>query len=554
MPTVPPSFSGQLYFVLGPGLGDTVNGLRILHKVLAHYPNAEPVVYVDPRWEDLYAYIPELRGCRLRYYCAAPSAVSEQQEQEKASPYYRTFRSLMQEIVEECKQSSGLVALCGFKLGDRLARKEPSLMTQARAIGLLLKQDECRPYFPLSKAVLTQARQFLQAQGLTPGHYFAVAPYTWWEKMWDLHSWEVLIDNLYEATGLPTLVIGVHGYPPVSGPAAREALGLSLPQVGALIAQSRCYLGLDTGPTHLAASFDVPIVALNPQGKYPPFLVGPNSPYSWVHLTPGLYGPNPIPVASVFQIVCKALEHPIPPHCPVCTAQPYILGAKENKILYLCQCGLIFRDLAGRGGEEQEKPLLSDTYHGTAIALPTSLSELARFSAYLSHLKQRSKTISLSFDHWDIIELDPFTLLSGPTSSELYWTWDSAYAFLFRLGWQVIENHLQPATARGGFIFSVEIKAVPREAGVKDHKFQIPWGRKVFYVHCSIYERWLAWGAFRNQDELEGLGWHLVNEGEREDGYFILKMAFRAQPRWRALRRLILATGIAVLRDINGGE
>ena len=546
MPSVPPSFKGRLYFVLGPGLGDTVNGLRILHEVLAHYPNAEPVVYVDPRWEDLYACIPELRGCKLRHYSAAPSAVTQQQEQEKETPYRITFLSLLQEIVEECKKNSGLVALAGFKLGDRLARKESSLVTQARAIGLSLKLEECRPYLPLSKSVLAQALPFLQVKGLTPGHYFIAAPYTWLDKMWKLESWEILIDNLYKSTGQPTLIIGVHGYPSVYGPGVLEALDLPLPQVAALIAQSRCYIGLDTGPTHIAACFDIPIVALNPQGKYPPFLVEPNSPYRWVHLTPGVYGHDSIPVPSVFETACRALKSPNSPHCPVCAAQSYILGANENKILCLCPCGLMFCNQAGREREEQEKPLLSDPFQGTTIVLPTSLNELASFSAYVNHIKSRSKMVTISFDHWDTIEADPLTLLSDPKSCELWWNWDSVYAFLSRFGWQIIESHLQPATTTGHAIFLIEIKAVPFEIGVMDSALQIPWGRKIIHVRRSIYERWLAWGAFRNQDELEGLGWHLVNEGERNLGRFILKMALKIQPRWKGLRRFMLAVWASV--------
>lgn len=549
MSHVQPSFSGRLYFILGPGMGDTLNDLRILHKVLAHYPDATPVVYADPRWKEVYACIPELHRCQLQYHMAAPSSITQQHE--TITPYHRTFKGLVREILVECRQGAGLVALGGFKLPDQLARKESTLMMKARAIGLGLKESECRPYFPLPENALSSAQQFLKAQGLTPGHYFVVAPYTWPDKMWEQRSWEILIDSLYKATGIPTLVIGVNGYPKINGTVVREALELPLSQAAALIAQARCYIGLDTGPTHLAACFDVPVVALNPQGKFPPFLVEPHTPFKWIHLTPGIYGSKSIPVTSVFEIVCKALEYPMPLRCPVCAAQPYVLGAQNGILLYLCRCGLVFRTRGEKAEKEREEVQIPFNQHsGTSIALPTTLDELANFSFRLNQMKERLETVTFLLEHWDRLEMDPLTLLNNSTSREVWWNWDSAYLFLSKLGLRILENQLRPIKAMSDAAFSVEIRAVPSESREIAGKLQIPWGRKTVVVNRSTYERWLTWGAFRNQGELEGLGWHLVNEGEREQGRFILKMVFRIRPRWRALRRLMLATCWVTQNDI----
>src|SRR5262249_3616437 len=155
---------------------------------------------------------------------------------------------------------------------------------------------EIRSYFPIPEAARARASQFLESQGLCSGGFLAIAPYTWKDKMWEHRSWEMLVDRLFETTGLPVLLIGVQGYPKINAKAVREALGFSLPEVAALIAEAKCYIGLDTGPTHLAACSDVPIVVLNPQGKFPPFMVEPNTPNKWIHLTPGIYGSQSIPV------------------------------------------------------------------------------------------------------------------------------------------------------------------------------------------------------------------------------------------------------------------
>ena len=44
-------FSGSLYVVLGQGLGDHVNGFRILHELQGRFPVARFIVYADRRWE-----------------------------------------------------------------------------------------------------------------------------------------------------------------------------------------------------------------------------------------------------------------------------------------------------------------------------------------------------------------------------------------------------------------------------------------------------------------------------------------------------------------------
>ena len=82
IPDVPESYEGRLYFILGPGLGDTVNDFRILHEVLLRYPYAKSIVYADPRWKGLYELVPELTKCVLRFHVPAPSGELAGKKQE----------------------------------------------------------------------------------------------------------------------------------------------------------------------------------------------------------------------------------------------------------------------------------------------------------------------------------------------------------------------------------------------------------------------------------------------------------------------------------------
>ncbi|MEE9288340.1 MAG: glycosyltransferase family 9 protein [Bacteroidota bacterium] len=531
---VPFSYKGKLYFVFGQGLGDTVNAFRILHEVMRCYPHAEPIVFADSRWSDLYRLIPELVGRPIRYYPEA--RVPLLSSGGTCNPYTQVFR----QILDECACGSGLVPLGNFKLGDRWARKEPPVAAAARAIGLCLEIKHCRPYLPLSDNCMARAQSFLKSQGLSAGCYFAVAPHTWPDKMWEHEAWEILMASLHEATGLPVLLVGVRGYPSIKAPALREALELPLPVVAALIAQARCYIGLDTGLTHLAACFDVPIVTLNPQGKFPPFLVEPCSPFRWTHLTPYVYGSEPIPPASVFAVVQQALACSTPPACPACDGSPYVLNAQRGTTLFLCRCGLQYRV---QGHMSKEDPL--NPYEKGTLVVPVSVNGLASFRAYLTRLTdhgtsaQRDSDVSLTFEHWDPVETEPVMLSKDPTSRELWWTWDSVYSFLSRCGWQVKESRLGRVRSKDGVTFSVMMRTVPAAWGCHDPVLEVPWGGRRIQMKASTYERWLSWGAFRKQDDLEGIGWLLVNDSNVRTGLAILSMSLRLRPRWKTVSRLV---------------
>ncbi len=553
IPQVPRSYRGRLYFILGPGLGDTVNDFRILHEVMELYPDAKAVVYADPRWKDLYELAPDLRGLPIRYHPQAPSG--ELQSKQEQKPYYQTFQHIIQEICADTVDSSGLVALGSFKCPDQLARKEPTIRMKARAIGLSLPPERCRPFLPLSEDQVAEAQQFLRARGLVPGCYLAVAPHSFSDKMWPYEAWEILIAELQRSTNLPTLVVGVPGYCTVRGPDVHEALGLPLPVVAGLLCQARCYIGLDSGLTHLAACFDVPLVTLNPQGKFPPFLVEPHSPFRWTCLSPGVYGNALIPPACVFEVVHEALKRSHPPPCLVCAADPYVLGAKEGSMLFLCRCGLMYRER--RVKQEHQR---SRQQPGADMILPTSEEGLATFRTGLANLKEQLRlkgghsVVSFAFEHWDPVGIDPMALLTDPSPRDLWWNWDSGYQFVTQSGLQVTGSHLEQSLPIRAATFRALLQAVPARPMQQDVTLEVPWGRTLIRVRRTIYERWLSWSAFRKQEELEGIGWLLVLEAERKIGRHILRIAFTLRPRAKTLGRLIrvwwmeLGRGMAKMR------
>ncbi|MFQ5930534.1 MAG: glycosyltransferase family 9 protein [Acidobacteriota bacterium] len=508
-----------------------------MHEVIKLYPTAKPVVYADARWRELCQEVPDLQGLAIRYHEEAPSPMSNSGQ--NARPYYRTFQAIIEEIIAESTNCPGLVALGGFKCVDQLARKEPNIEMKARAIGLSLLPERRRPFFPLTEKSLESSGQFLRKNEMSPGNYFVIAPYTVADKMWRHKDWEGLIEMLHRTTGLPVFVVGHDGYPSFQVPTIREAIGLPLTLVAGLLAQARCFIGLDSGPTHLAACFDVPVVTLNPQGKFPPFLVEANSPYRWTHLTPGVYGNQPINARSVLEIVQKTLTSPAPSRCPLCTRIPYVLGAKNGRVLYLCRCGSMYRE---SGNMQMEALLVPDTFR--QIALPTSREALASLrnssviEAGRSLQLSNSDPITVTFEHWSPLEIEPDKLLSGPESHDLWWTWDAVYAFLKHRGWRIIGSRISKSSPDSAALFSVVVKATPASHIDEDVYLHVPWGRRIVKMKRSMYEEWLSWECFQKVEELEGLGWHLANEGEVKAGRKILRLAFTLGGRRRTIERL----------------
>lgn len=537
IPHVADSYGGRLYFILGPGLGDTVNDLRILHEVMKLYAKSEPVVYVDTRWRALCQEIPDLRDLTIRYHEEAPSPMSNSKQSLK--PYHQTFNGIIEEIIAESTNSPGRVALGGFKCADRLARKELNIEMKARAIGLSLPPERCRPFFPLKEEYRESAARFLKQCGISAGSYVVIAPYTAEEKMWSHDAWESLITLLHRFTEVPVLVVGDRGDASFGGAKVHKAIGLPLTLIAGLLSQARCFVGLDSGPTHLAACFDIPVVTLNPQGKFPPFLVESHSPYRWTHLTPGVYGDEPILSESVLEIIQRSLSLPAPSRCPLCMGFPYILGAKRGRILYLCRCGLIFCDVKEK---RRESPSMLPIPGEVALpnsrgALPSLLASLAMDRGEVRH-PSNSGSITLTFEHWSPLEFDPDKLLSSAGSRDLWWTWDGVYALLSERGWQISDSSIGAPASNSGALFSVVVKATPRSGVEHDVYLRMPWGRKIVRIRRSMYEEWLSWESFQKLDELEGLGWQLANEGWVKDGREILRLAFALGPRPRTIERL----------------
>jgi heptosyltransferase-3 len=148
------------------------------------------------------------------------------------------------------------------------------------ALGIAPRHQGLEFYWPASTH--RQVQELLQTHHLQPGGFVVIhPPARWLFKCWTAAGYAEVIDVLQSRYGLPVVL--------TSGPDAKElalmadiqrlltttpinlAGRLDLKTLGALIAQARLFVGVDSAPMHLAAAVGTPSVVL----------FGPSGPFNW---------------------------------------------------------------------------------------------------------------------------------------------------------------------------------------------------------------------------------------------------------------------------------
>jgi lipopolysaccharide heptosyltransferase I len=136
---------------------------------------------------------------------------------------------------------------------------------------------------PVDPEARLQVERLLAAQGVDPGRdYVVIAPGTRWEtKRWPTEHFVELVRRLSQETGVAVVLAGspdeaalAEGIAAGAGvPVANVAGRTTLPQMVALVDGAAAVVMNDTGPMHLAAALDKPMIALfgptNPQRTGP---------------------------------------------------------------------------------------------------------------------------------------------------------------------------------------------------------------------------------------------------------------------------------------------
>ncbi|MHB1286345.1 MAG: glycosyltransferase family 9 protein [Leptospirales bacterium] len=492
-------FSGTFYHLFGQGLGDTVNALRIQSTIQEIYPGSRSIIYCDERWLDLVAPLP---NCSIRLY---PKAHDPRYTKGGViGPEEEALQSIMNE-----KLVNSFLAYHSSPLPHQLSEGESTQESIVRSLGLFPYVPEFRPFVPMRTENWNETETVLQKYNLTPGQFFVIAPHTWPSKDWGKENFETLGATLHQRYGLPGLVAGIPELGRLEFPGALNLFGLPLPVIAGLIARSRLFIGLDSGLSHLAATFDIPLVVLYSKGQIPAFEIRVHSPFASLVLEPA--PGTPISIETVLGIVGQRLRSPLlkPPECPACNRpMMYVIEALKGFLNRRCVCGTQrlerTEEILATGisdvDETPSSPLpsgndaLDNLYPGQEKHPPSSLEELKQFNFWINGEQPHSFTLSLNIQNPYkpiLIPEIPAEMMNGSLKCWFQWSLDGTFQFFRSKGYLPV--HLENKRFSSKVESAISFKKKP----VEESPLEIPWGGRILKVSgYGLYFSYFSWQSW----------------------------------------------------------
>ncbi len=535
-------FSGSLYFVLGQGLGDHVNGFRILHELQGRFSGAQFIVYADKRWEEL---VLRMGRIEVRWY---PTALDPRSGKGTNDPYVQAHETIRKEMTSHPEEA--FLAYDHFPMPDRHARGETTLEAISRTIGLDFR-GKARPFLPVDEKDGAFADRFLREKGLERGAFALLAPFSWPNKRWSRERFSLLIDALYQKHKLRSLLVAYPELGSFENPGVVMAYDLSLGQIGGLLSRSGLFVGLDSGPSHMAAAFDLPMVVIFVERHTIPFEVRALSPFA-LHVVEGFERQDREPPTET---VCEAvsfvwqnrknLKEEIP-LCPACgRAAHYVMGAISEDLDFMCVCGMKIHS-------ERREPKFPLSASQKESFLPVShLITMPSFSApiILSDMNSPSSLGDLEADlekgdretvevRMDLEESGPvLSVNTGKGVSAPFFRWSQDALILWMRKQGFVLKWVEQKSEREDWIYRfVKDKDEMQEQG-GNSPVRIPWSDGFLRLsNGSDYLRWYSfekWGSF---SDLVGIVKSLSALGYDREAVEVAWVAVRAKLSPRSLR------------------
>ena len=523
----PEDFSGRLYFILGQGLGDHVNGFRILVEIQQRFPKATCIVYADLRWEEL---VRRLEGIEIRWYPKAKDVLSKTGTN---NPYDPANAEVRKEI--RAMPGQAFLAHAHFPMPDRHARQVTTLEATAWTIGLSLGRSP-RPYLPVLPSDLEWAEAYLKEKGLDKGQYALVAPFSWPNKVWGKENFSMLIDRLHQSYGMRTLVASYPEIGPFENEGAFCSFDLSLGQLAGLIGCSGLYVGLDSGPSHMAAFFDLPMVVVFMETRVIPFEVRPLSPHALL-VVESFFDPVPAPkvqtVADAIGFLKNGGQSDRIPECPLCMrSMNYVVASNDSTLRLMCVCGLAMdRDLSSfpLAISGKELPEMRDSMPFKVDRDMGSLSGLEEVKKSIE--RSNPGKIEVLFGSNQVGSDTPLAsgrLILG-IDALLFWMRSRGFLLM-----EVLE-------VSGGSRLSFLRMEIPNKRNKKRYPVvTLPWGSGKIATTWESYLRWYSFARWADPKVLVGIVKSLSELGfPRSERFLCAWVAFSADRTIRSFRWVI---------------
>ena len=486
--STPKDWGGDLLILSAYGLGDTVISLGVQKYFSNLYPNAKVCLVAHPNWKEL------LRCSPFPFEIYNDFLDLDKNQKLPAPPFPNIQKNLKKFFLSS---PDSCIGLADIESPERFARGERITETVCRMVGV----DDftgIRPFVPILKSDWSLAESFLTQNALSSKSYILLAlEASSFEREWGVENFLTIAEKIFEDSGLKSILVHERELPErLNGPSILSSRGLPLPVICGLIAMSKCFIGNDSGPSHIAAAFDIPVLSIYLETEKIPFEIRPLSSLATQILLFDM--PKKNDTETVF---CSAMALIKPkafgqnPECFACKRpMRHILEANKNNITWKCFCGALWKSQLN-----EENPIvdlmLADhkvNIDQNSISLPSCHSEISLFKKTIGYYFANKIPINvISKNTFTLTDSTPF-LDQG--EKDIVWTVDSILYFFKEQGYFLSKLDYLKEEDFLRFFFTTQ---------EQNKWIAIPWGRKSLRVFgSSLYFKYFAWGSWASSKKL----------------------------------------------------
>ena len=512
------SENDKIFHFLEFGLGDTVNSISIIKGTKRAYPRNQFIIICEKRWINL-----------VKPYLSKSDVIYSYDAEKQ------TYKDIFHNVNKIFSNEKGFFLPYMLRFPDQWAHGDSKQEALVRNLSLQNFIPEVRPEIPFSEDRLrSQCLELLARNNLKESEYIVLAPNIKRKskKFWDQKSFEELVKAILLSTNLKVVVVGTYGETELIVDGIVKFDNLSILEVGFIISKSACFIGLDSGLSHVSATFNIPSIILYPYFNQDvmPFEVKVHSAIA------NLFIKNKeSPVVSydlVFLLLQSILKSPKTiSYCPACgRVMCYIVFVSGENIIRKCVCGLkkvIYEkiyDIYEKFDLDFKIVMKDDQVH---FDMPDTIKKIEIFLSLINEV--RDKVIIVTFREQHMTE--------KRTMDFFIWSVDSVLLFFKNLGFFPLSVQKKVKNSTTSFFFSFSAKKSDFE---KSSLRKVPWGENFLYFkRWDLYFAYFSWGDWGNEYFLNQLSKKIYLSGNKGDSKEVAIIVFKSFKSIKSFKNLL---------------
>ena len=484
----PKDWDGDLLILTGYGLGDTVISLGMQRYFSDLYPQAKVYLLAHPNWKKFLFSSPY----PVWFY---NDFLGLEENQKLPAPPFPNITKNLQKFFRSSPNSC--IGLADIESPERFAQGERFTESVCRMVEVE-DLSKIRPFVPILNSDWLLAENFLTQNALSPKSYVLLAlEASSVEKEWGVEKFLFVAEKIYECSGYKSVLVHERELPEsLNSSIIISSKGLPLAVICGLIAMSKCFIGNDSGPSHIAAAFDMPVLSIYLEPERIPFEIRPLSPLATqiVLFEATEESGRETVLFSIMALLNPEAFHQNP-ECFACgRPMRHILRANEGDILWKCFCGAMWKS-----EKKQEDTKVASTLEDQdltvdpkSLSLPSTHKELNLFKKIIGYCFNKKLLIKVTYKNC-LMRSDSRYFLDKDDEN-IVWSIDSILFFFKKQGYFLDRvDLLKKEKTLIFFLSTQETKSW----------IVLPWGGKFLRVFgSSLYLQYFAWGSWASSKKL----------------------------------------------------